>query len=199
MFCLVDSALGPDCTSLWLTNSLEFCRAAAAAKNDRGEKAEEIIGFGCRERIWQSSMAKMCSHKIKKLAKSQKTQSSHKWNFLQTGWRDTIQVERFKKLHKPPFIFKHHQSWAVLRGLCVAATRISAHLPLPKLSQVPGKLKPSSFTATCAQNAKGKYLPKGSGMSTQSSGIRTFVDEERCGISFLVRKGTNYFQADSFM
>lgn len=50
VFCLVDSALGPDCTGPWLTNSLEFCRAAAA-KNDRGEKAEEIIGFGCRERI----------------------------------------------------------------------------------------------------------------------------------------------------
>lgn len=57
------------------------------------------------------------------------------------------------------------------------------HLPLPKASQMPGKLKPSSPTAKGAQNAKEKYLPKGSGMSTQSRGIRTFVDEERCGIS----------------
>lgn len=193
MFCLLDSALGPDCTSLWLTNSLEFCRAAAA-KNDRGEKAEEIIGFGCRERIWQSSVAKMCSHKIKKLATSQKTQSSHKWNFLQTGWRDTIQVERFRKPHKAPFLFKHDQSWAVCHSHMDFCTP-----SLPKLSQMPEKLKPSSPTAKCAPNAKGKYLPEGSGVSTQSSGIRTFVEEERCGISFLVRKGKNYFQADSFI
>lgn len=27
-------------------------------------------------------MVKMCSHKIKKLAKSRKSQSSHKWNFF---------------------------------------------------------------------------------------------------------------------
>lgn len=87
----------------------------------------------------------------------------------------------------------------MLRGLCVTATWIYAHLPLLKLTQMPGKLKPSSPTAKCAQNANGKYLPKGSGMSTQIGGIKTFVDEERCGIYFLKRKGMNYFQADSFI
>lgn len=71
--------------------------------------------------------------------------------------------------------------------------------PSPSQTQMPEKLKPSSPTAKCAQNAKAKYLPKGSGMSTQNGGIRTFVEEGRCGISFLIRTGKNGFQAVSFI
>lgn len=144
VFCLLDAALDAHGTSLGLADALECCEAPAA-KNDRGEKAEEITGSGCGEKIWASSMARMCSRREIKPSwqKVKRLGAAINGVFLQTGWRNTIQVDRFKK---PQLAFFVQSRWLCnAREVFSASQRHISSRFLPQLSQIPEKRRNEQF------------------------------------------------------